>query len=97
MINGVYDLLDNQNDEDDNEHGCLLVSSKQSWHMEMAKWIGEVRTMELDEDSEDDDTSAPSHIMKWKPVTLTTLYCGRKEPLLWSLATDTVILKQRLS
>jgi hypothetical protein len=85
------DLLDDQNDEDNDEHGRLLVSSRQSWHTEMAKWIGEARTMELDEDSEDDDTPAPSRVTNWKPVMLATLFRGQNEPLSQSLPTDTEV------
>ena len=55
--------------------------------MEMAKWIGKVRTMELDEDSEGDDTPISSHVAKGKPVMLATLFCGQKEPLPQSLLT----------
>jgi hypothetical protein len=35
------DLLDDQDHEDESERGRLLVSSRQGWRMEMAKWITE--------------------------------------------------------
>jgi hypothetical protein len=35
------DLLDDEDDEDESEQGQILVTSRQSWCTEMAKWIGE--------------------------------------------------------
>jgi len=32
----------------------MLISSRHSWHTEMAKWIAEARAAELEEDSNDE-------------------------------------------
>jgi hypothetical protein len=52
------DLLDNQGDKDESEHGHLLVSSRWGRRMEMAGCIGEARAAEHDEDL-NDETDAP--------------------------------------
>ena len=63
----------------------MLVSSRQGWRTEMAKWITEARAAELDEDSDDDDiiptASGNTRPIKWKPVTLANLF-GNQELLL---------------
>ena len=54
----------------------------------MAKWIGEARDAELEEES-DDDTEADvvvnnrqrgNAVWKWKPLTLALLFGGEKPP-----------------
>ena len=76
------DLLDDQDDEDEAELGQLLVQSRQSWCMEIAKWISEARAAKLAEDDYDDNIAPVSNscLSKWKPVTLATLFDGQKEP-----------------
>jgi hypothetical protein len=79
------DLLDDQDDEDESEHGRVLINSKQGWRTEMAKWISDARAAEVDEDSDDDDSAVPaagpsSRSSQWKPTTLAILFGGCKEP-----------------
>ena len=87
-------MLDDQNDEDEEERGCMLVNSVQSWRTEMAKWIGEARAVELEEvgsdDSNDDEPPVPVTIRnncawKYRPLTLAILFKGQKERLSHSL------------
>jgi hypothetical protein len=47
----------------------------------MAKWIGEARAAELDDDSDNEDGTASAEvsntrITKWKPVSLANLFSG---------------------
>ena len=88
------DLLDDQNDEDEEERGRMLVNNRQSWRTEMAKWIGDARAAELEEvssdDSDDDEPLVPATIrndrgLKYRPLTLATLFGGQKERLSRSL------------
>lgn len=88
------DLLDDQNDEDEEERGRMLVNNRQSWRTEMAKWIGEARAAELEEvssgDSDDDEPLVPATIrndraLKYRPLTLAMLFGGQKERLSPSL------------
>ena len=76
------DLLDDQGDEDESERGHLLVLSRQGWQAEMARWIGEARAAEHDEDSnnENDTPVAASNMCtaKWKLATLTALFDGQE-------------------
>ena len=86
------DLLDDQDDEDESKHGCVLINSTQGWCTEMVKWISDARAAEADEYSDDDDDSAvlsspplpaarpSSRSSQWKPMTLTILFGGCKEP-----------------
>jgi hypothetical protein len=88
------DLLDDQDHEDKSKQGCLLVSSKQGWHTEMAKWIAEARAAELDKESDDDDIIPCSNtcIAKWKLVTLTNLFGGQDLLLLQPASTSVAMV-----
>ena len=67
--------------EDENEHGCVLINSRQGWHTEMANWISDARAAEADEDSNDDSdatvtlsslclSAGPnSRSLQWKSTT----------------------------
>jgi hypothetical protein len=54
----------------------------------MAKWIGEARDAELEEESDDDteadvvvnDRQRGNAAWKWKPLTLALLFSGEKQP-----------------
>jgi len=83
-------LLDDQDHEDESERGRLLVSSKQGWRTEMAKWIAEARAAELDKESDDDDIIPCSNARttKWKPVTLANLFGGQELLLLRPASTE---------
>ena len=48
------DLLADQDDEDETEQGRLLVTSEAGWRTEMARWIGEVRRIDEENDSDSD-------------------------------------------
>ena len=76
------DLLDDQGDEDESERGRLLVSSRQGWRTEMARWIGEAQVAEHDEDLNDENDApvAASNMRtaKWKPATLVALFDGQE-------------------
>ena len=82
------DLLEDQYHKDKSEQGCALVSSAGSWWVEMAKWIGEARDTELEEESDDDtevdmvvnDQQCGNMAWKWKPLTLALLFGGEKPP-----------------
>lgn len=82
-------LLDNQGDKDKSECGCLLVSSKQGWRMEMAKWIGEAQAAELNSDL-DDENDIPLVMCnaKWKLVMLMALFGGQELISSWNLSTE---------
>ena len=84
------DLLDDQDHEDESERGRLLVSSKQGWCMEIAKWIAEAWAAELDEESDDNDIipCSNTHTTKWKPVTLANLFGGQELLLSWPASTE---------
>ena len=47
------DLLNDQADEDENEHGCFLVNTAESWQTEMVKWIAALRVANAAEGIED--------------------------------------------
>jgi hypothetical protein len=77
----LFDLLDDQDDQDEAEHSRLLVTSRQGWCTEMARWISDARATELDEDSDSEDDAISAevsnvHITKWKPVILANLFGG---------------------
>ena len=82
------DLLEDQYHEDKSEQGRALVSSAGGWRVEMAKWIGEARDAELEEESDDDteadvvvnDRQHGNAVRKWKPLTLALLFGGEKPP-----------------
>lgn len=80
------DLLADQDNEDEDEHGQMLVSNRAGWRTEMAKWIGDARNAEAEEVSqviEDADDSelaraaeTTSSALEWKPMTLEVLFGG---------------------
>lgn len=72
------DLLGDQEDEDEDERGRMLVSSKQGWRTDMAKWIGAARDADAAEDLEAAEaalnpTPARSDAV-YKPVSLAALF-----------------------
>jgi hypothetical protein len=73
------DLLDDQDNEDEAEHGRLLVRSAKGWWTEMAKWIGDAQWAADDEDLDLEDRLPQACMSKWKPVTLAVLFAGQKE------------------
>ena len=86
------DLLDDQDDEDESERGRVLINSIQGWRTEMAKWIGDARAAEVNEEDEDDGDSTwssnqhlpaagpGSRSSQWKPAALAILFSGCKVP-----------------
>jgi hypothetical protein len=62
----------------------MLVMSRTGWRTEMAKWIGEARAAELEEDSDSEDdmelSGANRCTTKWKPITLVILFGSQKPP-----------------
>jgi hypothetical protein len=45
-------LLEDQDEEDETEQGCLLVQTSARWHTQMAKWITDAREAKMDEDED---------------------------------------------
>ncbi|KAJ6607227.1 ribonuclease H-like domain-containing protein [Mycena sp. CBHHK59/15] len=100
------DLLGDQDDEDPDERGCALVSSEEGWRTQMAKWIGDARAAERDEQ---DDTAnvpeetaplVPNRIPAWKPLTLKVLFgeaMPRKRKLSARLMEEEEILMEQLA
>ncbi|KAJ6565688.1 hypothetical protein B0H10DRAFT_2238868 [Mycena sp. CBHHK59/15] len=82
------DLLDDQHDEDPSERGRALVSSREGWRTQLAKWVGKAKEAELaeqDSDTENDATDTitprlPTRLTSWKPMTLQTLFGGAEKP-----------------
>ncbi|KAJ6540907.1 ribonuclease H-like domain-containing protein [Mycena sp. CBHHK59/15] len=82
------DLLDDQHNEDPSERGCALVSSREGWRTQLAKWVGNAKEAELaeqDSDAENDATDTitprlPTRLTSWKPMTLQTLFGGAEKP-----------------
>ena len=85
------DLLNDQADKDENEHGCLLVNTAEGWWTEMEKWIAASRAADAAEGIKDavevvaaaattrqglQAPAIPTH-SKWKTKTLKKLF-GRK-------------------
>ncbi|KAJ6600729.1 hypothetical protein B0H10DRAFT_1958675 [Mycena sp. CBHHK59/15] len=85
------DLLDDQHDEDESEHGRALVSSKISWRTELAKWKtdaqaaeaaelkaakrGDVDDSDADDDSDEVTESQPK-AKKWVKTSLAIIFGG---------------------
>jgi hypothetical protein len=77
------DLLEDQNNEDEDERGRLLITTREGWRTDMARWIGAARDAER-EDESDEGAELPELLgngraTAWKPVTLTKLFGGQKE------------------
>ena len=83
------DLLDDQDGKDESEHGRIFINTRQGWHTEMVKWIGDVRSAELTKDSHDEDGMedlvAVDCASTWKPTTLAVLFSSQKECPSWLL------------
>ncbi|KAJ7190100.1 ribonuclease H-like domain-containing protein [Mycena pura] len=82
------DLLDDQNDEDSSERGRALVSSREGWRTELAKFIGDaqdaeraaaVLDAELEDDTGDNLPRIPNRLPAWKPLTLQVLFGNAKD------------------
>ncbi|KAJ7920070.1 hypothetical protein B0H13DRAFT_1867972 [Mycena leptocephala] len=66
------------------ERGRALVSSRDGWRTQLARWIGDTRAAERTEDDSDlegndDDESTlriPNRLPAWKPVMLAVLFGG---------------------
>ncbi|KAJ6600935.1 ribonuclease H-like domain-containing protein [Mycena sp. CBHHK59/15] len=52
------DLLDDQDDEDPSERGRALVSSREGWRTQTAKWISDTRAADRDAEDPDSDEEA---------------------------------------
>jgi len=48
-------LLEDQDEEDETEQGCLLVQTSARWHTQMAKWITDAREAKMDEDEDSEE------------------------------------------
>src|ERR1700683_4557407 len=77
------DLLEDQNNEDEDEHGRLLITTREGWRTNMARWIGAARDAEC-EDENNEDAELPEvlgngHTAAWKPVMLAKLFGGQKQ------------------
>lgn len=73
------DLLGDQDNEDEDERGRMLVNSTDGWRTEMAKWIGAAREADKAErlEGNDDHTDdAGARTASWKPMTLAVLFGG---------------------
>ncbi|KAJ7122587.1 ribonuclease H-like domain-containing protein [Mycena crocata] len=77
------DLLEECDEEDEQHHRPLLVSSKARWRTELAKWIQDAQAAELDADDSDDEGEhepeaagppRPQKIKKYVKMTLETLF-----------------------
>ncbi|KAJ6604892.1 hypothetical protein B0H10DRAFT_1957451 [Mycena sp. CBHHK59/15] len=75
------DLLEDQQDRNSSERGCILISSAVGWRTEVAKWIGDAcvakraETVVDGKDQEDDEITVPipNRLPVWKPMTLQAL------------------------
>jgi hypothetical protein len=72
------DLLEDQNNEDEDECGRLLITSREGWLTNMARWIGGAQDAEC-KDENNEDAKLPEILgngctAAWKPVTLTNLF-----------------------
>ncbi|KAJ6616617.1 ribonuclease H-like domain-containing protein [Mycena sp. CBHHK59/15] len=80
------DLLDDQDDEDPSERGRALVSSREGWRIQTAKWISDTRAADRDTEDPDSDEEAdttphiPSRLPTWKKITLCVLFGGAEKP-----------------
>jgi hypothetical protein len=74
-------LLGDQDNEDETEHGQLLVASRESWRTEISKWMGKARAAKLAEEDEEDEVipAGNDRALKWKPTTLAVLFGGQIE------------------
>jgi hypothetical protein len=86
------DLLEDQNNEDEDEHGQLLVTTMEGWRTNMARWIGVAWDAECEDESDKDaeplELLGNSHATAWRPVMLTKLFGGQKECPLWLLPAE---------
>ena len=46
------DLLEGQDDQDESKHGQLFITMRVVWWTNMAKWIGDARAAEHEEESD---------------------------------------------
>ncbi|KAJ6576288.1 ribonuclease H-like domain-containing protein [Mycena sp. CBHHK59/15] len=80
------DLLDDQDDEDPSERGRALVSSREGWRTQTAKWISDTRAADRNTEDPDSDEEAdttphiPSRLPTWKKITLRVLFGGAEKP-----------------
>ena len=87
------DLLGDQDDEDESERGRLLVMSHASWRVEMALWMKKVQDAEEAEKLDERDKVLQGlktrccTSMKWKHISLETLFGGTKPVPVHSLQT----------
>ena len=79
------DLLEDQNNEGEGEHGWLLIT-REGWQTNMARWIGVAWDAGC-EDENNEDAKLPALLRNgcttaWKPITLVKLFGGQnKHPL----------------
>ncbi|KAJ7494917.1 ribonuclease H-like domain-containing protein [Mycena latifolia] len=83
------DLLEDQDDEDPSERGRALVSSREGWRTQLAKWIGDTKETEranqdsdteADTDQDDGTPRIPNRLPAWKPITLKVMFGGAEKP-----------------
>ena len=79
------DLLEDQNNEDEGEHSCLLIT-REGWWTNMARWIGVAQDAKHeDENNEDAKLLAllgNGRMAAWKPISLAKHFGGQnKHPL----------------
>ena len=71
--------LEDLDDEDETEHGQLLVTTAAGWRTEMAKWIGDAHAADSDDSDDDSDVATPTTlpcIFKWLKMKLEVLFGG---------------------
>lgn len=84
------DLLADQDDEDDTEHGRALVSSDIVWRAELAKWKADAQAAEIEAEEDeslnsDDEVIEPTprltqpKVKKWVKTSLAVLFGGAKK------------------
>ncbi|KAJ7463541.1 ribonuclease H-like domain-containing protein [Mycena latifolia] len=100
------DLLEDQDDEDPSERGRALVSSREGWRTQLAKWIGDAKEAERanqDSDTETDPNEddgltprIPNRLPAWKPITLKVLFGGAEKPRARKPSTRVIEEEERL-
>jgi len=77
------DLLEDQNDEDEDERGRLLITTREGWRTDMARWIGAAWDAKCENESNKDaellEPLGNYRATAWKSVTLAKLFGGQNE------------------
>lgn len=69
-------MLADEDAEDEDECGRLLVTSTQGWRTEVAKWIGDARAAKMAKDSDSDADDEVLTNVPWKKTMLAQLFGG---------------------